>query len=371
MSRALHVLVVEDVDDDAVLLVRALESAGWEVVWRRVDGAADLAAALAEQAWDVVTCDWTLPGLGGERALAIIRDAAPAGRATPSDAPIVVVSGTLREEDAVAAMHGGADDFVTKARWDRLPAAIERAAIRAAERIARQRAQAGPAVAQGDARGDAHKLEVLARLSGGLADDFDRILTLIGSHAAALAETIGNADVRAADLHELIDACGRAAELARRLHMFGRREPREPRALPPASASEPTNGTTRAWETVLLVGEDASARTVMRIVLSRAGYRVIEATTPQDALRLTAAGDLTIDLVITDLTMTTTSGPLLVQRLRATRPALRVLYMSGYHGSADVRAALVDPRIDLMRKPFRADRLLEKVRELCDLPPAL
>src|SRR6184192_3408242 len=99
-GNVLRVLIVEDSDTDAELMVRALRQAGFEPDHHRVETAAAMRAALDGQAWDVVLSDYSLPGFDAMGALALLRDAAP-------DVPFIVVSGSVGEDTAVAAMQAG------------------------------------------------------------------------------------------------------------------------------------------------------------------------------------------------------------------------------------------------------------------------
>ncbi|MDR7415057.1 MAG: HD domain-containing phosphohydrolase [Armatimonadota bacterium] len=134
-SQLLRVLCVEDVEDDAVLLARLLQRSGWTVRWHRVDSAASLAEALRAEAWDVVLCDYRMPGFNAHEALRIVRAHDP-------DLPFLVVSGTVGEELAVEMMRAGANDYVMKDNLTRLPAAIARELREAEVRRARRQAEA-------------------------------------------------------------------------------------------------------------------------------------------------------------------------------------------------------------------------------------
>ena len=118
MKRALRVLLVEDNDDDAALLVREVGRAGYEPEARRVDTRAALEEALDEP-WDVVLCDYRLPALDAPAAIAVVRS-------RQVDTPCIIVSGSVGEENAIAAMRSGAQDFVLKSNLSRLVPAIER-----------------------------------------------------------------------------------------------------------------------------------------------------------------------------------------------------------------------------------------------------
>lgn len=119
MRRSLRVLLVEDSEDDALLLRRALTRSGWLPECTRVDTDEGLRAALAEATFDVVISDWVLPHFSGMGALNVVQVRAP-------DLPVVICSGKIDEEMAVSALRAGAKDFVTKSNLARLGPAIER-----------------------------------------------------------------------------------------------------------------------------------------------------------------------------------------------------------------------------------------------------
>lgn len=131
----LRVLLVEDSEDDGTLLLRALRQGGYDVSAQRVDTAPALEAALREAPWDVVFCDYVMPRLSGPGAVGIIR-------AHTLDVPVIMVSGEVGEEYAVAAMKAGANDFVMKGRLARLVPAVERELQDAETRRARRQAEA-------------------------------------------------------------------------------------------------------------------------------------------------------------------------------------------------------------------------------------
>ena len=119
MVPPLRVLVVEDSQDDAVLLIRTLARGPWTVQWTRVETEAAMREALARKVWDLVVSDYSLPGFGAPAALALLR-------ASGLDLPFIIVSGTVGEETAVAALKAGAHDFLPKAGLARLVPAVER-----------------------------------------------------------------------------------------------------------------------------------------------------------------------------------------------------------------------------------------------------
>ncbi|MCA9673661.1 MAG: response regulator [Myxococcales bacterium] len=129
-GRAIAVLTIEDDEDDALLVIEALRADGYVPTWRRVASARALDDALAERRWDVILSDHNLPGFSGREALARVR-------AHDSDAPLILVSGTIGEERAVAFVKAGAADYVLKSNLERLPLAV----ARAIEDVATQRSR--------------------------------------------------------------------------------------------------------------------------------------------------------------------------------------------------------------------------------------
>ena len=134
MSQALRMLIVEDMEDDALLLVRALQRAGYDVIHERVDTAEDMMAALARQGWDIVVSDYSMPNFTGTGALALLKKSG-------LDIPFIFVSGTIGEDTAVAAMKAGAQDYIMKGNLARLIPAIERELGESKVRRERRRAE--------------------------------------------------------------------------------------------------------------------------------------------------------------------------------------------------------------------------------------
>jgi PAS domain S-box-containing protein len=136
MGHSISLLVVEDIPDDAELMILALQRDGLDVTWERVETADELKAALASRVWDAVLSDYTLPEFGAIAALKVVREADP-------DMPFLVVSGTVGEEVAVGMMRVGANDYVLKHNLIRLAAAIKREVREAGNRRASRRAEQG------------------------------------------------------------------------------------------------------------------------------------------------------------------------------------------------------------------------------------
>jgi DNA-binding NtrC family response regulator len=134
VSKPIKILIVEDSDDDAMLALLALRRGGFDPAYRRVQIAAELESALAEERWDAVISDFNLPGFTGMDALRIFRS-------TGLDIPFILVSVDMGEETAVNAMTAGADDYVMKNNLARLAPALERELKETQMRATHRRAQ--------------------------------------------------------------------------------------------------------------------------------------------------------------------------------------------------------------------------------------
>ena len=134
MRVPLRVLIAEDSEDDARLLLRELQHAGYQPTHERVDTPAAMTSALDRHAWDLVIGDYSMPAFSGPAALALLR-------ARDLDTPFIFVSGTIGEDVAVEAMKAGAQDFLTKGNLRRLIPAIQRELRDTEVRRERRRAQ--------------------------------------------------------------------------------------------------------------------------------------------------------------------------------------------------------------------------------------
>jgi CheY-like chemotaxis protein len=123
-------------------------------------------------------------------------------------------------------------------------------------------------------------------------------------------------------------------------------------------------------ETVLLVEDEPSLRSMIRETLVEGGYTVLEAGTPREALDVAGAHKGPIHAVLTDVIMPGMSGRELAERLRPLRPDAPVVYMSGYTDDAIGHHGLLDPGTLFLQKPFTADALLWKLHEALAAAPA-
>src|SRR5437870_1206933 len=134
MSRPLRVLLVEDQEDDALLVLRALRAGGFRPESKRVETPEAMALALAEGSWDIVISDYAMPKFSGSDALALLRESG-------LDVPFIVVSGTIGEDVAVTTMKAWANDYLMKGHLTRLTPAVQRELQDAEQRRQRRRAE--------------------------------------------------------------------------------------------------------------------------------------------------------------------------------------------------------------------------------------
>jgi PAS domain S-box-containing protein len=119
-------------------------------------------------------------------------------------------------------------------------------------------------------------------------------------------------------------------------------------------------------ETVLVVEDEQRVRELASAMLRRHGYRVIEASCGAEALAIASRYEGPIDMLFTDVVMPHMNGRQLAQQLQATRPQMKVLYVSGYADSAVLPAGIVQNGLPILEKPFTADDLARRIRELLD-----
>jgi two-component system, cell cycle sensor histidine kinase and response regulator CckA len=339
MIDVLCVLMVEDSEADAKLIAQALRASVRSLEIERVESAASMKLALETRAWDVILCDWSLPGFSALGALDVLRH-------SELHLPFILVSGTVGEEIAADAMRAGAHDYVLKDRLARLVPAIEREllktkaakALRVSEaRFARLSDAGIVGIVEADVHGNivdandaylrilgysredlvlgkvgwaamtppewrarddvaneelrrtgvavpwekelirkdgsrasvligvamleppqciaftvdltttkrteaklresdaqlrqAQKMEAVGRLAGGVAHDFNNMLSVILSYSEILLADLASSDPSRADADEIRKAGQRAADLTRQLLMFSRQQVIEPRVV--------------------------------------------------------------------------------------------------------------------------------------------
>jgi signal transduction histidine kinase/DNA-binding response OmpR family regulator len=191
VGKPLSVLLVEDSDDDAALVLLTLRRSGFDIESERVDTAPALSAALGRREWDIVLSDYSMPSLSGLNALTIVQESGV-------KCPFIVVSGAIGEETAVELMRNGAHDCIMKDKLSRLPPAVERELGEA--RMRREREEALESL-----RRELHINATLADLSRNLIAIPDDVGTVAGLVLKYAKELTGSSDgfVAVIDPHTL------------------------------------------------------------------------------------------------------------------------------------------------------------------------
>ncbi|HEY3384559.1 MAG TPA: PAS domain S-box protein [Vicinamibacterales bacterium] len=135
-----------------------------------------------------------------------------------------------------------------------------------------------------------------------------------------------------------------------------------PSAPRPSTPTQSSGGT----ETILVVEDEPQVRGLVQRILEHSGYTVLTAANASEALAVVGRAPGPIDALLTDVVMPEISGRQLADRLCATSPGLKVLFMSGYTANAIVHHGVLDPGIAFIGKPFTADDLRRRLREVLD-----
>jgi signal transduction histidine kinase len=186
--------------------------------------------ALEGRTWDIVISDWSMPRFSALGALSVVKD-------REVDLPFLVVSGTIGEETAITALRAGAHDFVVKGKLTRLLPAVERELRDATAREAHRRAQAELRESEKALRKSeeqlrqAQKMDAIGRLAGGVAHDFNNMLSVVLSYAGLILADMKADDPLRPDLEEIRKAGERAADLTRQLLAFSHQQAVLPRVV--------------------------------------------------------------------------------------------------------------------------------------------
>ncbi len=201
MPTPIRILIVEDSDDDADLLLRDLRRADYDVTFERVQTEDEMRRALPKD-WDLIISDYSLPQFDARDALRVVAE-------STLDIPLIIVSGTIGEETAVEALHMGARDFLVKGRPSRLRPSVERELRERASRAARRKAEQALRASELRFRRLWESGVVgitIARPSGGIVEANDAFLTMVGYSREDLhAGEVSWADMTPPEMHHLND----------------------------------------------------------------------------------------------------------------------------------------------------------------------
>jgi two-component system cell cycle sensor histidine kinase/response regulator CckA len=209
MKSPLNILHLEDDPNDAALVQSTLLAGGIACLTTCVQNSDDFQAALERGDIDLVLSDFSLPAFDGLAAIKLTHQDQP-------DLPVILVSGTLGEEQAVDSLKNGATDYVLKEGLVRLVPAVRRAMQDVEERTERRKLQAQFIEAQ--------KMEVVGQLAGGVAHDFNNVLAVIMGYSELIVEELDPKDPLQKYIEEIRLAAERACGLTRQLLVFSRKQ---------------------------------------------------------------------------------------------------------------------------------------------------
>jgi len=209
MKSPLHILHLEDDLNDAALVRSILKAGGIDCTTTLVETHDAFVVALEQGGIDLILSDYSLPAFDGLSALEIAHARQP-------DLPLIFVSGTLGEEQAIDSLKNGATDYVLKGHLTRLAPAVHRAMQEVEERIERRRLEAQFIEAQ--------KMDVIGQLAGGVAHDFNNILAVIMGYGDLISSDLGPDSPLRKYTAEIRLASERAAGLTRQLLVFSRKQ---------------------------------------------------------------------------------------------------------------------------------------------------
>ena len=208
-------------------------------------------------------------------------------------------------------------------------------------------------------RGERERLESPGQLAGGVAQDVSNLLAVISNYAAFVGDEVAKDGAQVnwqsirEDVRQIQLAARRAADLTL-LPATGQGIQAEPMPEP-----QPGGG---AGEIVLIVEDEPAMREVTRRILSRSGYTVIAAATGHEAIEIAASYTGDIDVLLTDVVMPQMLGREAAERIRALRPGVTVLFMSGYARGVLDPQGVVEAGANLIQKPFSEAELLATLR---------
>jgi CheY-like chemotaxis protein len=239
------------------------------------------------------------------------------------------------------------------------------------------------------------ELHTFADLAGRGAHEMNNLLTVIRMNADLLESMLAETKASTQEAVDIRQAAERAESITKKLLLTSRRvlpqptgldrgpsnvplpgsplkESPEDRAARESAASKKIrklkHGLHTGTETILLVDDEDALRKLGKRVLTKAGYRVLEASDGAKALRVAAEEVGEIDLVLTDVEMPTLGGRGMVDELHELSPGMRVLFMSGYTDNEILRRGIQVSETEFLQKPFTAESLCAAVRAVLSKP---
>lgn len=220
MQESLNFLIIDDSFADANAIVTHLKSCGYDSDFQIATDRHSLLKAVAEKKWDFIICDYFMPGFTGMDVLAMLKKAG-------NEAPVIIVSGAMQEETAVASMRAGARDYLMKGNLTRLLPVVQREIDEH-----RRRKEAEAALVQKEKQVlQAQRIESIARLAGGIAHDFNNILAVISACTESLMSDLPKDQPPHEECNVILDTVKKGADLTRQLLAFSRKQVLKPEVI--------------------------------------------------------------------------------------------------------------------------------------------
>jgi len=339
MPAPLKVLIVDDSEQDALLIVRELQQRGYEPAYERVEAPKAIKAALEQKAWDVVISNFVVSQCTALEVLALLQE-------KNLDLPFIIVSDTMSEDIAVNAKdampHGGTltiatanvelDDQYVRGHLGTLPGSY----------VAISVADTGVGIPK-----EIHEQ---------IFDPFFTTKEKSKGTGLGLATVYGIVKQSGGDI-QVYSELGKGTT-------FKVCFPRVDEPLEVIEKKEGAEEAPRGNETILVVEDDSSVRKIAVQILMNQGYNVLVAESGGDALLICEQEKNPIHLVLTDVLMPKMSGPELIERLKKVRKDFKVLYMSGYTEKHVLKG--LDKELNFIQKPFAIGVFAQKVRDVLD-----
>ena len=171
MNLTLRILFIEDSEEDVLLELLQIKKGGYEIMYKRVETAASMKAALKDESWDIIFSDYKMPHFNGLDALAVLKE-------TELDIPFIVISGAIGEEVAVQAMKAGAHDYMMKNNLKRLLPTVERELRESHMRAERKQLEQKQKQAEQERLANLHYFESMDKINRAIqeAADLDNMM---------------------------------------------------------------------------------------------------------------------------------------------------------------------------------------------------
>lgn len=210
MPEKFKILMIEDSDEDAELVLRFVKKLEKDLYYKRVQTEEELREAYTSNDWDLILSDYSLPQFSGPDAIRILNE-------LQSEVPLILVSGAIGEEMAVEALKMGAADYVLKSNLGRLTTAIEHAVRAKRAEIEKRQLKKQLEHAQ--------KMQAVGRLAGGVAHDVNNVLAAITIYAETALEQIDSSELTQAkgSIKGILASQQTAVGIVKQLLSFSRR----------------------------------------------------------------------------------------------------------------------------------------------------